>query len=130
MTSFVMYHVKSTVLIRVYSSLSAARCGMRTSNRNAGWLRVSRCSTGVSETEWCRPVNSGEYVNGYYSISTQPVNGCEYADGPYAIATEHNYYQHVVKVRTVRNLMTGTDIEIPSNTPASCDPSTEIHWSM
>ena len=112
MTSFMMYHVKSTLLIKRYSSLSAARCGMRTSNRNAGWLRVSRCSTGVSETEWCRPVADGP---------------C--ADGPYAIATEHNYYQHVVKVRTVRNLITGTDIEIPSNTPASCDPSSEAYWS-
>ena len=112
MTSFVMYHVKSTVLIRGYSSLSAARRGMRTSNRNAGWIRVCRCNNGVSETEWCLPVNDGEY-----------------SAGPYAIATEQNYYQHVVKVRTVRNLMTGTDIEIPSNTPASCDPSTETYWS-
>ena len=33
-------------------------------------------------------------------------------------------------MKTVRNLMTGTDIEIPVGTPRCCDPSTELYWSM
>jgi hypothetical protein len=32
--------------------------------------------------------------------------------------------------RTVRNLMSGKDIEIPHDTPRSCDPSSELYWSM
>lgn len=32
--------------------------------------------------------------------------------------------------RTVRNLMTGLDVEIDINTPRSCDPSSELYWSM
>lgn len=32
--------------------------------------------------------------------------------------------------RTVRNLMTGKEIEIPLGTPLCCDPSSETYWSM
>ena len=35
-----------------------------------------------------------------------------------------------VTMKTVRNLMTGELMEIPSNTPRCCDPSTETYWSM
>ncbi len=35
-----------------------------------------------------------------------------------------------VKMKKVRNLMTGVEIEIPEDTPRSCDPSTELYWSM
>jgi len=33
-------------------------------------------------------------------------------------------------MKTVKNLMTGASIEIPHDTPRSCDPSTELYWSM
>lgn len=32
--------------------------------------------------------------------------------------------------KIVKNLMTGKDVEIASNTPLSCDPSSETYWSM
>jgi hypothetical protein len=32
--------------------------------------------------------------------------------------------------KTVRNLMSGKDIQIPTDTPRSCDPSSELYWSM
>jgi hypothetical protein len=32
--------------------------------------------------------------------------------------------------KKVRNLMTGEQMEISINTPASCDPSSETYWSM
>ena len=32
--------------------------------------------------------------------------------------------------KTVKNLMTGKDISIPHDTPRSCDPSSELYWSM
>ena len=35
-----------------------------------------------------------------------------------------------VGTKTVRNLMTGKDIEIAENTPHCCDPSSETYWSM
>ena len=31
---------------------------------------------------------------------------------------------------TVKNLMTGADVRIPADTPRSCDPSSELYWSM
>ncbi len=32
--------------------------------------------------------------------------------------------------KTVRNLMSGQDVEIPYDTPRCCDPSSELYWSM
>ena len=34
------------------------------------------------------------------------------------------------KTRRVRNLMSGEMVEIAYDTPRSCDPSTELFWSM
>lgn len=32
--------------------------------------------------------------------------------------------------RRVRNLMSGTEVDISVNTPLCCDPSSETYWSM
>jgi hypothetical protein len=32
--------------------------------------------------------------------------------------------------KIVKNLMTGEDVEIDYRTPRSCDPSSELYWSM
>jgi hypothetical protein len=32
--------------------------------------------------------------------------------------------------KTVKNLMTGAPVEIAHDTPRSCDPSSELYWSM
>lgn len=36
----------------------------------------------------------------------------------------------VPTTKTVRNLMTGELVDIPHDTPRSCDPSSELYWSM
>jgi hypothetical protein len=36
----------------------------------------------------------------------------------------------VPTMKTVRNLMSGVEIQIPHDTPRSCDPSSELYWSM
>lgn len=33
-------------------------------------------------------------------------------------------------MKTVKNLMTGKDIQIERDTPRCCDPSSELYWSM
>ena len=33
-------------------------------------------------------------------------------------------------MKTVKNLMSGKEIQIPHDTPRSCDPSSELYWSM
>jgi len=33
-------------------------------------------------------------------------------------------------MKTVRNLITGAEVEIPHDTPRACDPSSELFWSM
>lgn len=39
-------------------------------------------------------------------------------------------FEYVPTMKTVRNLMSGVDIQIPHDTPRSCDPSSELYWSM
>jgi hypothetical protein len=36
----------------------------------------------------------------------------------------------VPTMKTVKNLMTGAAVEIAHDTPRSCDPSSELYWSM
>lgn len=36
----------------------------------------------------------------------------------------------VPSMKTVRNLMTGEEIQIPHDTPRASDPSSELYWSM
>jgi hypothetical protein len=38
--------------------------------------------------------------------------------------------EFVPTMKTVVNLMTGKEIQIPHDTPRSCDPSSELYWSM
>ncbi len=38
--------------------------------------------------------------------------------------------EFVPHMKTVVNLMTGKEIEIPHDTPRACDPSSELFWSM
>ena len=39
-------------------------------------------------------------------------------------------FEWTPSMKTVRNLMTGKDIQIAHDTPRSCDPSSELYWSM
>ena len=54
-------------------------------------------------------------------------------DGPlfdWALADSQYYHLMIEKKKIVKNLMTGQDVEISVNTPRSCDPSSELYWSM
>lgn len=48
----------------------------------------------------------------------------------YAWTEASKYTNEVVKMKKVTNFMSGIEIEIPSNTPRCCDPSSELYWSM
>ena len=55
------------------------------------------------------------------------------ADGgvnQWTLMTMTDYVNRPVKMKTVRNLMTGADVQIPVDTPRSCDPSSELYWTM
>lgn len=85
--SYVVYHIFTTQLVKVFDKKSSAKRSTTCANRNAG----------------------------YYS---------------YAYCPQDYYYSDIVKTKKVKSLMTGKEIEIPSNTPRCCDPSTETYWSM
>jgi hypothetical protein len=48
----------------------------------------------------------------------------------YAYAEQNEYYAKVVYKKKVINLLSGQEIEIDSNTPRCCDPSSELYWTM
>ena len=39
-------------------------------------------------------------------------------------------FEFVPTMKTVKNLMSGKDVQIAHDTPRSCDPSSELYWSM
>lgn len=45
-------------------------------------------------------------------------------------STQGYRFEYFPTMKTVKNLMTGKDIQIPTDTPRSCDPSSELYWSM
>ena len=45
-------------------------------------------------------------------------------------ATDGFRMEFLPAMKTVKNLMTGQDVQIPHDTPRSCDPSSELYWSM
>jgi hypothetical protein len=49
--------------------------------------------------------------------------------GPFEIMSQ-SVYKLQVPMKTVVNLMSGKKIDIPSDTPSYCDPSSESYWSM
>jgi hypothetical protein len=45
-------------------------------------------------------------------------------------ATKGWRFEYFPTMKTVKNLMSGKDIQIAHDTPRSCDPSSELYWSM
>ena len=39
-------------------------------------------------------------------------------------------FEFVPTMKTVKNLMSGKDVQIAHDTPRSCDPSSELYWTM
>jgi hypothetical protein len=61
---------------------------------------------------------------------TKAVNKGDVKREDFAIAEYSDFYTNIEKTVTVKNLMSGNDVVQPINTPRSCDPSTELYWSM
>lgn len=62
---------------------------------------------------------------------TRAVNkGIIDAASGYAIADNETYRENIEQTKIVKNFMNGKEVEISVNTPRSCDPSTELFWSM
>jgi hypothetical protein len=45
-------------------------------------------------------------------------------------ATKGWRFEYFPTMKTVKNLMSGVEIQIPHDTPRACDPSSELYWSM
>ena len=98
--SYVVYHIDSTLKMKYFSTESGAKRSTTCMNKNAAYTNPATISP-----------------NGQIEV-------------PYAYTDEANYEKNIVKMKKVTNLMSGKEIEIPSNTPHCCDPSQETYWSM
>ena len=45
-------------------------------------------------------------------------------------ATDGWRMEAVPSMKTVKNLMSGVEVQIPHDTPRACDPSSELYWTM
>jgi len=85
--SYIVYHIESTRILKIFNKESSAKRSVTCANRNAGITA-------------------------------------------YAYAEKDFYYRRIVYKKTVKSLLSGKDVVIDSNTPISCDPSSETYWSM
>lgn len=69
-------------ILKRYTTRKGALIGMRASNRNEGWTRISLGRGGIVEMEWCARDNG------------LPV----YNYGPFVIAHEQHYNQRYLSV--------------------------------
>jgi hypothetical protein len=54
----------------------------------------------------------------------------EWATSCFVVMTNEQFeYYYPVKMKKVKNLMSGIEIEIAEDTPLCCDPSSETYWS-
>jgi len=66
----------------------------------------------------------------FYEYFVDLLNDLDYLGfTEYEIEVREKTFEEV-PMKTVRNLMSGKEIEIPVDTPRSCDPSSELYWSM
>jgi hypothetical protein len=65
----------------------------------------------------------------YFTDLLEDLNYLGFTD--YEVEVQHRTFDAAPEpMKTVKNLMSGIDIEIPVDTPRSCDPSSELYWSM
>ena len=57
-------------------------------------------------------------------------NGWIHDRNDVAIADAVDFAETIEKTKVVKNLMSGKPVTISVNTPRSCDPSSELYWSM
>lgn len=82
------------------------------------------CKTPAAAKAWVtRKQNEFLKNSGLYVSNDGPLFDWGCADADY-------FHKHIEKRVTRRNLMSGTEFTQPVNTPRSCDPSTELYWSM
>ena len=75
-------------------------------------------------------LRAAEKMNAYYASVTIGWPMDKDSSNIGVMAADEYYATLGAQKRTVRNLMTGLDVEIDINTPRSCDPSSELYWSM
>ena len=78
-------------------------------------------------TQFVVKKNVGEY--GFNVIDSWTGNQVQRFKRKYQ-ANAEAFRLNMSTMKTVTNLMTGEEMEIPVGTPRSCDPSTETYWSM
>lgn len=78
----------------------------------------------ISSTQMLRTFNTESGAKRSTTCMNRNAGGTKYA-----YATDQDYNNKVVTTRKVRNLMSGQEVEIASNTPLCLDPSSETYWS-
>ena len=104
MMSAVIYDTENTHIIKRYKTLAAAKAAL-TRARKSGKMRYM-CSFGYGLMKADRIAKLDVCTSDHF----------------------HNEVDHMV---TVKNLMSGTEVQIrASDEGGCCDPSTERYWSM
>lgn len=111
--NFVIYNIHSKKIVSEHNTERGARISFANLLKKNGFKAVSKCWTHDGETAWSRASDDTFlYPN-------------------FAILDRYFWAQRYNPMVKVKNLMTGTEVEIRKDEVGSClDPSTERYWTM
>jgi len=77
-----------------------------------------------------KPASQHRFTFATKGSATKGAAQLEKATGDkWRVASNGDDRWQAVRMKTVRNLMSGEPVEIPADTPLACDPSSETYWS-
>lgn len=111
--SFVIYNTITKKVVSEHTSERGARISFSNLLKKNGFKSFSKCWTHDGETAWSKaPDGSFRYPN-------------------FAILDRYFWSERYNPMVKVKNLMSGTEVEIRADEVGSClDPSTERYWTM
>jgi hypothetical protein len=100
-------------------------------HHNGARLAAHRGDADMANKTWVVYNTNTLRAHKTWKQSTRAARDAESRGAEFAVLEESKYNALVEgKTRTVRNLMTGAEVEIAVNTPLCCDPSSDVYWSM
>ena len=111
--SFVIYDTQSKKIVSEHGTERGARISFSNLLKKNGFASFSKCWTHDGETAWTK-ASDGSFC---------------YPN--FAILDRYFWSDRFNPMVKVKNLMTGTEVEIRTEDVGSCcDPSTERYWTM
>lgn len=113
---YMIYHIKSTMQVGPLPN---------SGRPHSLFAKVYKTAHHAART--CAKFNAGKRFANY---ADERDGREQHGPGEYGWCSVQHYQEHVVRMVTRTNMMSGKQYQEASNTPGYCSPSSESYWSM